>query len=92
MLFTDGVLVLASWMIASYWKKGSGYSRIYSLFIFFTVMTWVSLALAISDTFVIHRISVWWATLPIIRGLTFRLPLALVEIWILLRIYGFLKS
>lgn len=89
MLFTDGVLVVASAWIAYYWSGSKNTSKIIKgLFIFFLVKAVVSVALAVSDTFVIHKISVWYTTLPIIRGLWARVPEALAEAFLLYLIYG----
>lgn len=52
------------------------------IFLFFYVLSVVFAALAISDLLVISQISAW-ATLPIVRGLAFRGPLTLIELWII---------
>lgn len=92
MIFVDTVGIFASVMLANYWKRGKKQPRIFSLYVLFVVLTWVFIALTISDVLVITKVSAWYATLPIVRGLTFRLPLALVEIWMLLRVYGASKT
>lgn len=83
MLLTDGVGIFASYTIAQYYRAARYDDAIFLLYCFFTVLMFVFVALSISDMMVIMRFNQTWATLPIIRGLTFRAPLTLLELWII---------
>ena len=86
MLVTDGFGILASWMLAIYYRAGRTRYRIFSLYVFFVTVCVIFVALTVSDVLVIVGYSQTWATLPIVRGLAFRLPLTAIECWLLCRV------
>jgi hypothetical protein len=88
LLATDAVGIFASIMIAQYYWTENKTSPVYLLYVFFTVLTLVFVALTISDTMVILRAPQSWATMPIVRGLVFRAPLTALELWIISRQHG----
>jgi hypothetical protein len=85
MLLTDGVGIFASFTIAQYYRTARKDTAIFLLYVFFWVLCVVFVVLSISDTLVIMHMNQTWATLPIIRGLAFRGPLTLVELWMIHR-------
>jgi len=96
MLVTDGCGILASWMLAMYYRGASSKYRIFTLYTFFLVLFVIFIALTISDAMVITKVHAGWATLPIVRGLMFRLmfrlPLAVAEFWMLHKLYSGTKN
>jgi hypothetical protein len=58
-------------------------SAIRPLYLFWIVLTGVFLFLTVSDILVIQGFPQSWATLPIVRGLVFRLPITIVELWLI---------
>lgn len=87
MLITDGAGIFISFTLARYYKPalwGRG-SPVFLIHVFFAVLTVVFVALTISDALVIMGAPQSWATLPIVRGLTFRLPLIIVGCWMIHR-------
>lgn len=92
MLWTDGMLFAFAAGITFYWRHGGDNGIIHGLFVYFLTTAIVAIALAISDAFVIQKISVWYATLPIIRGLMFRVPTMLAAAYLLYQIHGSFKT
>lgn len=90
MLVTDGVGIFAMYTVAQYYrpKPFSWATPVVILYVFFYVMTVVFVALTISDLLVILKVSAYWATLPIVRGLTFRLPITIAALWMIHRQHG----
>ena len=84
LLATDGVGAFASFTIAQYYKpKKTGEDAIWQLHVYFWMMTIVFAGLVVSDALVIAKWPPSWATLPIVRGLIFRLPISLVGLWMI---------
>ncbi len=83
MLVTDGVGIFASFTVSQYYKLGKADDAVGILHYFFLVTTIVFICLTISDALVIARAPTSWATLPIVRGLAFRLPITVVELWMI---------
>jgi len=92
LLVSDGILAIMSTMIAIYWwQTDRAYPRIFSSIVFYTTLSVVAICLTISDIIVIGGIQSW-ASLPIVRGLVFRLPLAIVTAWMVFRMYIFKRT
>lgn len=90
MLCTDMLGLLASILLTNYWRGyGRGEPRIFEIYVWCLVHVGQFVVLSVSDFIVVFQFDVWWATLPIVRGLTGRLPITLTELWILLRIHRF---
>jgi membrane-associated HD superfamily phosphohydrolase len=85
LLVTDGVGIFASYTVAQYYRPRKDEAAVLLLYVFFYALTVVFVALTISDVLVIARVPQTWATLPIVRGLIFRFPLAIIELWMIHR-------
>lgn len=99
LLVTDGVGIFASYTIAQYykpngWRFGSFWRYVKGkefrypitlLYLFFYLLAVVFVALSVSDVLVIIKAPQSWATLPIIRGLAFRFPITMFQLWMIHR-------
>lgn len=93
MLGVDGTGIFVCYALAQYYcgnmaiKDLRRIKGLFVLYVYFMVAFIVFIALFISDAMVIAKVPQNWATLPIVRGLTFRLPLTLVGLWVIRKHY-----
>ena len=88
MLATDGAGIFAAFTVAQHYQDHEGKVAVYIIYWFFLILTAVFVALTISDTLVIFRMPPEWATLPIIRGLAFRVPLTVYALYMIHKQHG----
>lgn len=88
LLVCDGIGIVASWVIAEFYRKASGDKHIFWLWLFFMCTAVIFLTLTVSDIIVIAKLNVPWAALPIVRGLGFRVPFVIMELLLAAHIYG----
>lgn len=100
MLVADGIGIMASYTLSKYYRERiiSKRSILYVYRMFFMSVAGLFVLLTISDLMVIYLLLIeesrdkyWWIawiTVPNVRGLTFRLPFTVLELWMIDRLYG----
>jgi len=81
LLVFDGMCIIGAFNVALYYRR-----KALSPFVYFWVLSCIFLYRTFSDVCVILRLPIWWATLPIIRGLVFIVPHALLILWMLYKL------
>ena len=85
-MLTDGFGILASWMLAMYFRAERTRYSIFTLYVFFLMMMIMFVVFTVSDVMIITGELNVWTEHPIMRGLVFRLLLTLSEFWLLHRL------
>lgn len=83
LLLVDGAGIFASFDRMMFYRIGRKKQGVFEIYVFFFVTFCVFMTRAFSDLCVIQKWPLWWATLPIIRGIGFQLPIVVTLLWMI---------
>jgi len=88
LLICDPLAMYAAFILALHYHRESSYmgNGSVGLFLYFYTMVVIFIYVTVSDVAVIFKLNFWWAQMPILRGLAFRVPQALAMMFLVYQV------